>query len=215
MSPEQGRDRLWRWWSRAAGGASGAARARWTPAPTSRPNCSQRKIKKRATNRRREEEKGVGGGRAGVALGGGNGLRPELAIGISRHSDPGFLTVLLQDDIGGRQILHDGRWVDVASIPGAFIVNMGDLFQFISNDKFSSVEHRVGVKNAGPRVSIACFFSTHFHPASTRMYGPIKELLSEENPPLYRETLVRYYLVQCYNLGLDGREKTALSNLRL
>ena len=52
--------------------------------------------------------------------------------------------------------------------------------QLISN-KFISVEHRVVAKNAEPRVSIACFFSTHFHPASTRMYGPIKELLSE-NP---------------------------------
>uniref|UniRef100_A0A453S7Z7 Uncharacterized protein n=1 Tax=Aegilops tauschii subsp. strangulata TaxID=200361 RepID=A0A453S7Z7_AEGTS len=33
-----------------------------------------------------------------------------------------------------------------------------------------------------PRVSIACFFSTHFHPASTRVYGPIKEVLSDEKP---------------------------------
>ncbi|TVT98368.1 hypothetical protein EJB05_47453 [Eragrostis curvula] len=141
--------------------------------------------------------------------------QPELAIGTSRHSDSGFLTILLQDDIGGLQILHDDRWVEVAPTPGAFIVNVADLLQLISNDIFRSVEHRVVAKNRGPRVSIACFFSTHFHPASTRMYGPIKELLSEENPPLYRETLVRDYVAQYYNIGLDGQEKTALSNFRL
>ncbi|XP_062225243.1 1-aminocyclopropane-1-carboxylate oxidase homolog 1-like [Phragmites australis] len=141
--------------------------------------------------------------------------QPELAIGTSRHSDSGFLTILLQDEIGGLQILHEDGWVDVAPTPGAFIVNIGDLLQLISNDKFRSVEHRVVAKNAGPRVSIACFFSTHFHPASTRIYGPIKELVSDENPPLYRETLVRDYLAHYYSIGLDGGAKTALSDFRL
>nr|BAJ99993.1 predicted protein [Hordeum vulgare subsp. vulgare] len=67
-------------------------------------------------------------------------------------------------------------------------------------------------KNATPRVSIACFFSPHFHPASTRMYGLIKELLSDENPPLYRETLVRDYIKHYYSIGLDA--KTAISDFR-
>nr|CAD1837134.1 unnamed protein product [Ananas comosus var. bracteatus] len=138
---------------------------------------------------------------------------PELAIGTSPHSDSGFLTVLLQDHIGGLQILHDGEWVDVAPIPGALVVNIGDLLQLITNDKFKSVEHRVLAKNTGPRVSVACFFSTHFHPSSTKMYGPIKELLSEDNPPLYRETLVRDYMAYYYSKGLDG--KTAISHFRL
>jgi isopenicillin N synthase-like dioxygenase len=55
--------------------------------------------------------------------------QPELAIGTSRHSDSGFLTLLLQDEIGGLQILHEDRWVDVTPTPGAFIVNIGDLLQ--------------------------------------------------------------------------------------
>ena len=55
--------------------------------------------------------------------------QPELAIGTSRHSDSGFLTILLQDEIGGLQILHEDQWVDVTPTPGAFIVNIGDLLQ--------------------------------------------------------------------------------------
>nr|XP_020166923.1 1-aminocyclopropane-1-carboxylate oxidase homolog 11-like [Aegilops tauschii subsp. strangulata] len=139
--------------------------------------------------------------------------QPELAIGTSRHSDSGFLTILLQDEIGGLQFLHEDRWIDVTPTPGAFIVNIGDLLRSISNDGFRSVDHRVVAKNAAPRVSITCFFSTHFHPASMRMYGLIKEMLSDENRPLYRETLVRDYIKHYYSIGLDA--KTAISDFRL
>ena len=59
---------------------------------------------------------------------------PEVAIGTSRHSDSGFLTILLQDGVGGLQILHDDQWVDVTPTPGAFIVNIGDLLQVIRKD---------------------------------------------------------------------------------
>ena len=60
--------------------------------------------------------------------------QPEVAIGISRHSDSGFLTILLQDEVGGLQILHEDQWVDVTPTPGAFIVNIGDLLQVIRKD---------------------------------------------------------------------------------
>lgn len=54
---------------------------------------------------------------------------PELTMGTTKHSDPDFLTILLQDQIGGLQVLsHDG-WVDVPPVPGALVVNIGDLLQ--------------------------------------------------------------------------------------
>ncbi|PON33333.1 Oxoglutarate/iron-dependent dioxygenase [Parasponia andersonii] len=140
--------------------------------------------------------------------------QPELTMGTTKHADNDFLTVLLQDDIGGLQVLNDNKWIDVPPQPGALVINVGDLLQasLISNDRFKSVEHRVLVSRKGPRISVASFFSTHILPTS-KVFGPIEELLSESNPPKYRETTVRDYNIYFYEKGLDGTK--ALDHFRL
>ncbi|KAG7991836.1 hypothetical protein I3843_02G098600 [Carya illinoinensis] len=138
--------------------------------------------------------------------------QPELTLGTSKHSDSGFLSVLLQDHIGGFQIFRQDKWIDVPPVPGALVINIGDLLQLITNDRFKSVEHRVLANRVGPRVSVASFFFTGLRP-TTRIYGPIKELLSEDNPPKYRETTVREYSAYYRGKGLNGT--SALTHFRL
>ncbi|KAK7393672.1 hypothetical protein VNO78_22235 [Psophocarpus tetragonolobus] len=99
---------------------------------------------------------------------------PQLTMGTAKHADICFITVLLQDHIGGLQVLHQDMWIDLP--PSA--------------------------RGSSPRVSIACFFSTGLHPTS-RIYGPIKELLSEDNPAKYREVSIPdfldHYSTKCLN----------------
>jgi isopenicillin N synthase-like dioxygenase len=54
---------------------------------------------------------------------------PEMTVGTTKHCDNDFLTVLLQDHIGGLQVLYDDKWIDITPVPGALVVNVGDLLQ--------------------------------------------------------------------------------------
>ena len=55
--------------------------------------------------------------------------QPESAIGITEHTDVGFITILLQDHIGGLKVFYQNQWTCVPPIPGALVVNAGDLLQ--------------------------------------------------------------------------------------
>ncbi|KFK42777.1 hypothetical protein AALP_AA1G038100 [Arabis alpina] len=129
--------------------------------------------------------------------------KPDLKFGTKKHSDHSFMTILLQDQTGGLQALHQDTWVDVWPIPGAIVINIGDYLQLMTNDKFKSVEHRVLVNRDAPRISVTCFVTTLMNPNPT-VYGPIKELLSEENPPKYREITIPEYTKGYIERGIDG-----------
>lgn len=56
--------------------------------------------------------------------------QPELTLGLSSHSDPGGMTLLLADDnVAGLQVRRGNDWITVKPAPHAFIVNIGDQIQ--------------------------------------------------------------------------------------
>ncbi|KAM3356528.1 1-aminocyclopropane-1-carboxylate oxidase [Capsicum galapagoense] len=129
--------------------------------------------------------------------------QPELTMGTIQHSDGGYITVLLQDQIGGLQVLHQNQWVNVPPVPGSLVVNIGDFLQLMSNDKYISVEHRVIANENASRMSVACFFGISPW-ESHKLFEPIAELISEDNPPKYRATTAKEYRNYALSKGLDG-----------
>lgn len=59
--------------------------------------------------------------------------QPDLTLGLSSHSDPGGMTILLPDDfVSGLQVRRGEHWVTVKPVPNAFIINIGDQIQVVS-----------------------------------------------------------------------------------
>ncbi|KAE8731733.1 hypothetical protein F3Y22_tig00002684pilonHSYRG00057 [Hibiscus syriacus] len=132
--------------------------------------------------------------------------QPDLTVGIASHTDPGVLTLLLQDHIGGLQIKHEGDWVDVKPVHGALVINIADILQILSNDEYISVEHRVLANPSDePRVSIAVFYNPS---AREALYGPFSELTLQEKPPRYRQFIYHDYMKRFFTKELDGKTLT-------
>ncbi|XP_051136333.1 gibberellin 2-beta-dioxygenase 8-like [Andrographis paniculata] len=84
-------------------------------------------------------------------------IYPQV-FGIMPHTDSDFITVLHQDNVGGLQLVRNGKWFAVKPNPQALIINIGDLFQAWSNGMYKSVEHRVVANPVVERFSAAYFF---------------------------------------------------------
>jgi len=77
------------------------------------------------------------------ALPPGTQLEPEQ-LGMGAHTDYGIVTVLWADSVPGLEILGpDGAWQSVMPAPGALLINLGDLLQRWTNDRYISTMHRV------------------------------------------------------------------------
>lgn len=110
---------------------------------------------------------------------------PSLTLGIVPHCDPNLLTVLLQEDVYGLQVLKDGQWIGVEPLPNAFVINIGSTLQIISNGILKSAEHRAVTNSSKARTSIASFVA----PSNESIIEPAKGLIDASRPALYRAFL--------------------------
>ncbi|MFD3453110.1 isopenicillin N synthase family dioxygenase [Streptomyces sp. NPDC058691] len=81
--------------------------------------------------------------------------------GVGAHKDYGFLTLLLQDEVGGLEVERsDGRFHDVPPLPGAFVVNLGELLEVATDGWLKATNHRVvSPPGARERFSVPFFYN--------------------------------------------------------
>ena len=86
----------------------------------------------------------------------------ECYLGIHSHTDAGALTVLAQDTVPGLQIKKEDTWHTVITINEGLIVNIGDMVQIWSNDRFKAPEHRVLASDDKGRYSAPYFYNPSY-----------------------------------------------------
>jgi isopenicillin N synthase-like dioxygenase len=91
------------------------------------------------------------------------GEEGEERQGVGAHTDSNFLTLVLQDQIGGLQAFSQGKWVDVTTEFGSSVLvcNLGEQAQTWSRGYFLATPHRV-LRNASSkanRISVPLFYN--------------------------------------------------------
>ncbi|KAL5710227.1 Jasmonate-induced oxygenase 1 [Ranunculus cassubicifolius] len=130
--------------------------------------------------------------------------QPNLTLGLSSHSDPGGMTLLLPDQhVPGLQVRKGNNWITVKPATGAFIVNIGDQIEVLSNGIYKSVEHRVIASSLKERVSLAFFYN----PKSDVLLEPIKDLLTPDRQAQYLPMTFDEYRLYIRTRGPLGKSQ--------
>ncbi|XP_059669781.1 probable 2-oxoglutarate-dependent dioxygenase SLC1 [Cornus florida] len=134
---------------------------------------------------------------------------PNLTLGIPPHSDYGFLTLLLQDEVEGLQIQFKEKWVTIEPMPNSFVVNVGDHLEIFSNGRYKSVLHRVLVNSLKSRISVATLHSLPFK----SVIRPLPKLINKANPRRYKDTDFATFLE--YVASREPKNKNFLESRKL
>ncbi|KAK1438243.1 hypothetical protein QVD17_04049 [Tagetes erecta] len=121
--------------------------------------------------------------------------QPELTLGLQSHSDMGFITLLIQDNVAGLQVVKDAEWVTVEPVSHAILVILGDQTEIITNGTYKSCVHRAITNANKPRLSVAAFHD----PAKTTTVRPAFE------PHRYHQVLYGDYVSSWYTKGPNGK----------
>ncbi|GAB4831551.1 hypothetical protein Ancab_005560 [Ancistrocladus abbreviatus] len=126
----------------------------------------------------------------------------DKVIGLSPHSDSVGLTILLQlNETEGLQIKKDGLWIPVKPLPGAFVINVGDILEMITNGTYRSIEHRAMINPSKERVSVAAFHS----PGLNADISPAQSLVTPETPARFKRIIVADFFKGVFSRPLGGK----------
>lgn len=129
------------------------------------------------------------------------------------HSDFGTLTFVHQESVvGGLQILTEEGWADVKPVPGAYVVNIGDLMARWTNDRWTSTVHRVANSQSGAAAGARRLSLIYFN--QPNMDTPIDCLptcVSEGKPAKYDTITLREHFSAQQKRLIDKQAQLARS----
>lgn len=80
--------------------------------------------------------------------------------GLGLHHDSGLFTFIMQNDVTGLQVERNGQLQTIEPVPGAFIVNLGEMFQIATSGYLKATKHQVVSPAVGAeRISVAYFMN--------------------------------------------------------
>ncbi len=128
---------------------------------------------------------------------------PSDQFGTSAHTDYGGVTLVWQDENGGLEVRNPrGEWVLANPIPGALVVNIGDLMERWTNQRFASNLHRVTNRSGRERYSMALFFDPEFD----TMIECIETCVGPDDRPRHPPVRCGDYIVGRFNNVFEYRK---------
>lgn len=111
-------------------------------------------------------------------------------FGISPHTDYECFTVLHVTAPGLEVVNAAGEWIDAPPVPGAFVINIGDMLEAMTNGHFIATAHRVR-RVAEERYSFPLFCSLDYDTT----IEPLAPFVSEGDGPRYRRYIAGDHLL--------------------
>lgn len=137
---------------------------------------------------------------------------PRNGFGVHHHTDAGALTLLLQDDQAGLEVYRDEAWHLVEPRRDALVVNVGDIIQVWSNDRYRAALHRVIASVRQPRYSAPYFFCPDYRAT----YQPVPTEVDATRPPRYRPiSWGEFYKLRTAGDYADLGEEVQLDHYRI
>ena len=131
------------------------------------------------------------------------GTIDQRQIGTGAHSDYECFTILMQDDVGGLQVLNSsGEWIAAVPIPGTFVVNIGDQMARWTNDLFSSTVHRAINRSGKERYSMPYFFGPNYD----TVIDTLPNCVSADYPTQYQPVAAGEYIISRFNETFSYRK---------
>jgi isopenicillin N synthase-like dioxygenase len=106
----------------------------------------------------------------------------DRQYGIAPHTDNALMTFLAQKDVPGLAVrMPSGHWRTVDIVPGALLVNTGNLAVRWTNDEYLSTKHRVINTYGADRYSMPVFFG----PSGDALIEVLPTCQGPGRPPRY------------------------------